>query len=286
MSRVQSTTLSIVRVALKEDLGRDGDITSQAVVPSGKQAKAEIRAKASGVVAGLPFAVSAFRAVDAKLRVVAKARDGQRVRPGAVLLAVSGSARSILAAERTALNLLGHLSGIATLTAHYVQQVRGTRARIFDTRKTLPALRLLQKYSVRMGRGYNHRWGLDDAVLIKTNHLRLAGGAANRVKAIRETVAQARRRGRGRWIEIEVTTLSEFRAALDAKPDMILLDNWPLRRLRKAVALRTSRQPLLEVSGGVTLANVRAIAKTGVDRISIGRLTHSAPSLDLALRIV
>ena len=237
--------------------------------------------------------------LDPSLRCSLKLRDGAPVRRGQTILIVEGSARSIFAAERTALNFLGHLSGIATLTYEFVRRVRPLQTKILDTRKTLPGLRILEKYAVRIGGGHNHRMSLAEAILIKTNHLRAhsktTGSGEWRVASgelVQQAVAKAKRLKPQRFIEVEVTNLRELRCALRAKPDGILLDNWRVTNIKKAVMQRhfwslvTRHSSLLEVSGGVTLANVRAIAKTGVDRISIGRLTHSAPSLDLSLEVI
>ena len=284
---------SLIRQALSEDAaGRD--ITSRALLPSTLRIRARVIAKQPGVVAGTAAARTAFLAHDRRLRCVIQRRDGQLVRAGQAILSVSGSARSIFAAERTALNLLGHLSGIATLTSRYVRMARSSRARIFDTRKTLPGLRALQKEAVRAGGGVNHRHDLSDAVLIKTNHLRAQCGMRNAEcgMLIQEMIAKAKRLYPRKFLEVEVRNFSEFKAALAVQPDAMLLDNWSLSNIRKAVQLRNPapRTPhsalLLEVSGGVTLRNVRAIARTGVERISIGRLTHSAPWLDVSLRVV
>ncbi len=282
--------------ALQEDLGT-GDVTTGALIPPLVKARAAIIAKAPGVLAGSHVASLTFRLLDRRIRVRVLRRDGQRVRPGDALIRLEGPAASILKAERTALNFLGHLSGIATLTRRYVDGARPYRAILLDTRKTLPGLRLLEKYAVRMGGGQNHRIGLSDAVLIKTNHLIVLQRGEG---VIRNAVVRARRARSKQFIEVEVGNLREFREALHARPDAILLDNWSIAQIRRAVALRDGLaktrhhsspithhlSPLLEVSGGVTLQNVRAIAKTGVDRISIGRLTHSAPTLDLSLRIL
>lgn len=282
--------LSLIRHALREDIG-PGDLTSHAVIPVDLRIRARILAKQRGVVAGVNLAVLAFAAVDRHARVHVLKHSGQAVAPGDTILTVEGSARAIFAAERVALNFLGHFSGIATLTSRFVRQTQGTRAKILDTRKTIPGLRLLQKQAVTAGGGQSHRLGLFDAVLIKTNHLRVMSGEWRVMseKAIRKAVSKARQIQPKKMIEIEVVNLKEFRAALAAKPDAILLDNWRLADIKKAVALHSSlttrHSPLIEVSGGVTLSNVRAIAKTGVDRISIGRLTHSAPSLDVSLEV-
>ena len=294
MRPMRRPTQPIINAALREDLAAAGDLTSRALIPPTLRVRAVVRANSPGLVAGTRIAQQVFAAVDPRIRCRISRRDGQAVAPGQVILRVEGPARSILAAERTALNFLGHLSGIATLTNQFVRRARPARAAIMDTRKTLPGLRVLEKYAVRVGGGKNHRLGLSDAVLIKTNHLLAYSGQriADRKKktqVIGELVQGARRRYPKKMVEIEVTNLTEFEAALDAKPDVVMLDNWPLAAIYKAVRYATryplSARPLLEVSGGVTLQNVRAIARTGVDRISIGRLTHSAPALDVSLHI-
>ncbi len=274
---------AVIRRALVEDRARQ-DITSASVLPRALRLRARIRAKAPGILAGGSVAAWTFHLLDPRTRCVLRRREGGRLRRGDTILTVEGTARAIFAAERTALNLLGHLSGIATLTHAYVRRVP-PRVHLLDTRKTLPGLRTLEKYAVRVGGGQSHRWDLEDAVLIKTNHLRALG--PRRLQAIQQAVRAARRNARGKRVEIEVTTLAEFEAALTARPDAILLDNWPAARLRQAVRLRGRRHTIrLEASGGVTLAIVRAIARTGVDDISIGRLTHSAPSLDVSLQVL
>jgi nicotinate-nucleotide pyrophosphorylase (carboxylating) len=280
---------ALLKTALSEDVARN-DITSRSVLPRKSRIKATIITKEPGILAGIDLAVRVFRLSDKGLSARTLKRDGNAIKSGQTVLTVEGNARSIFAAERTALNVLGHLSGVATLTRAYVQRVRGTRARIFDTRKTLPGLRALEKAAVRAGGGHNHRADLSDAILIKTNHLRAIGGG--REAAVARAVAAAKRSRSHRFVEVEVVSLRELRVALAAQPDAILLDNWRLPAIRRAVALRrrtsraTRQPPLLEVSGGVTLANVRAIAHTGVERISIGRLTHSAPTLDVSLEVV
>ena len=273
-----SVDAALIRRALREDLGT-GDLTSRAVLPASLRIRAHVIAKAAGVVAGATVAQRVFQTVDRRIRCTIRRGDAQRVRRGEVILTLSGHARAILAAERTALNVLGHLSGIATLTRGFVDRVAPSRVAILDTRKTLPGLRALEKYAVRVGGGQSHRFDLAAAVLIKTNHLRASG------IAIHTAVARAKQFARGKQVEIEVTNLREFRAAMKAQPTVILLDNWSVPAIRRAVRVRHASS-LLEVSGGVTPENVRAIAKTGVDRISIGRLTHSAPALDLSLRVV
>ena len=285
--------LPLIRQALREDLGA-GDLTSRTVIPPDLRIRARIVAKARGIVAGVDMAALTFSMVDHAVRCRIHRHSGDPVAPGAVIMTVEGRARATFAAERTALNFLGHLSGIATLTDQFVQQVKGTRAKILDTRKTIPGLRLLQKYAVAAGGGHNHRLGLHDAVLIKTTHLRAlrGSGIGDRDALIRRIIQRAQQTNPRRFIEIEVTSLAEFRAALRVRPHAILLDNWSLAAIKTAVQLRNESRstihdsPLLEVSGGVTLENVRAIARTGVERISIGRLTHSAPALDVSLQVL
>ncbi len=289
MARHPTPEERLLRAVLLSDVG-GGDITSHAIIPRKQQLRAEVLAKAPGVLAGVGLAHRILTSLHRGIRVRVRWLDGQPVRPGDVIMTVDGPAREILAAERTALNVLSHLSGIATLTNAFVRRVRPLPARILDTRKTLPGLHTLQKFAVRMGGGTNHRMGLHDAVLIKTNHLKIARRPSQSwTDVIREALRQARERYPKQLLEIEVRNLVEFRAALRCGPDVIMLDNWPLRTIRRAVQIRnheSARLPLLEVSGGVTLDNVRAIAKTGVDRISIGRLTHSAPALDIALHVI
>ena len=269
----------VVRAALAEDLGRAGDITSQACVAPEARLQVQFAARQAGVIAGLDCARLAMAAMDPALRFSAQRRDGDRLEAGEVLARVEGNARAILAAERTALNLLGRLSGVATLTCAYVDAVAGTKARIVDTRKTTPGLRLLEKYAVRCGGGVNHRFGLDDAILIKDNHVAAAGGvgaALDRAKASAGHLVQ---------IEVEVDSLEQLDEALAHQPDVIMLDNFSPDRLREAVR-RTAGRVRLEASGGVNLQTVRAIAETGVDVISVGALTHSAAVLDIGLDTV
>jgi nicotinate-nucleotide pyrophosphorylase (carboxylating) len=268
-----------VRLALAEDLGRAGDITSLATIPADRTASAVIAARRSGVVAGMPFAAEAFRQIDPTVAFMVERDDGVRLEPGAVLARIEGPARAILTAERVALNYLGRLSGIASATADFVAAVAGTGARITDTRKTTPGLRAIEKYAVRCGGGSNHRFGLDDAVLIKDNHIAVAGGVAVAIRRARAAV------GHLVMVEVEVDTLAQLAEALAAGPDAVLLDNMSPATLREAVALIAGRC-IAEASGGVTLATVRAIAETGVDVVSSGWITHSAPSLDLGLDMV
>ena len=269
----------IVRAALAEDLGRAGDITSTACIPEGARMRVAFVARKAGVLAGLDCARLAVRALDPEAGFDAPIADGAVLGAGAVIACVSGNARAILSAERVALNLLGRLSGVASLTAAYVERIGGTRATIIDTRKTTPGLRLLEKYAVRCGGGANHRFGLDDAVLIKDNHVAACGGVG---EAIRRACAHV---GHMVKVEAEVDNLDQFGEALAAGPDIIMLDNFDLPDLIEAVR-RAAGRVVLEASGGVTLATVRAIAETGVDLISVGALTHSAPVLDIGLDAV
>jgi len=265
-----------VRRALEEDLGRAGDITSDLIVPPEMRIAARLVSKGSGTVAGLVAAACAFSLVDHEVVLHAEIPDGRTARAGDVIGTLEGFAHSLLAAERVALNFLGHLSGIATATQRLVQAVAGTRARIVCTRKTTPGLRVLEKYAVRCGSGFNHRFGLDDAVLIKDNHLAACGGVKPAIQKARESVGHLVK------IELEVDNLTQLEEALSLGVDTILLDNMSLSSLQHAVGLARGRATL-EASGGVTFANVRSIAETGVDYISAGAITHSAPSLDVAL---
>ncbi len=268
-----------VRGALAEDLGRAGDITSAATIPVNAGAKAAITARQPGVIAGMPLAREVFRQMDATIAFDALVEDGATVSAGTVLAYVTGLAQSILTAERTALNFLGHLSGIASVTAAFVDAVRGTGAKITCTRKTTPGLRAFEKYAVRCGGGSNHRFGLDDAVLIKDNHVAIAGGVAPAIKAAKGAVGHLVK------VEIEIDSLEQLAEAITVAPDAILLDNMTPDRLSEAVNLVGGRV-IVEASGGVTIGNVRAIAETGVDVISSGWITQSAPSLDVALDII
>lgn len=265
-----------IRAALEEDLGRAGDITSQLTIAQDTQATARFVARKGGHVAGLICARIALQMVDASVRLDVALPDGSVAKPGDVLATVSGPARSILTAERVALNYMGPLSGTATATAALVEAVAGTKARIVCTRKTLPGLRTLQKYAVRCGGGFNHRFGLDDAAMVKDNHVRAAGGIAPAIARLRAGLGHMVK------IELEVDSLAQLDEALGLGVDTILLDNMTPDDLRRAVAL-TAGRAVLEASGNVTLATVRVIAETGVDYISSGALTHSAPNLDIGL---
>jgi nicotinate-nucleotide pyrophosphorylase (carboxylating) len=262
--------------ALAEDLGLAGDITTDATVPAGAKAVAVIAARKRGVVSGLDLADEAFRTLDASMTFERLHDDGSLVDAGAEIARVAGNARALLTAERVALNFMGRMSGIATLTRAYVDAVAGTKASIVDTRKTTPGLRAFEKYAVRCGGGQNHRTGLFDAILIKDNHIVAAGGLSQAVTAARA------RGGHMVKIEVEVDTLAQLREALAFDIDAVLLDNMNPATLREAVGLIAGRV-LAEASGGVNLETVRAIAETGVDLISVGALTHSAPVLDLGL---
>lgn len=277
----------ILRALQEDSVWRD--VTSRIAIYQNLKVRARIIAKASGIAAGVKIAALTFAAVDPSVRCRLFVHSGAKLSPGKTMLTVEGRARSIFAAERTALNFLGHLCGIATITRRYVERVRGTRALIFDTRKTLPGLRALEKDAVRAGGGQNHRADLSEAILIKTNHLKAATcdmRQATREQVIQRLVEKAKSAQPRRFVEIEVTSLPEFKAALKVRPDAILLDNWSPGNLRRAVSLRKNARPILEVSGGITLDIVRTVAALGVDRISIGKLTHSAPTLDVSLQVL
>jgi nicotinate-nucleotide pyrophosphorylase (carboxylating) len=266
----------LVRAALVEDLGRAGDLTTDAIVPTDLRATTVLAARQPGVVAGLGVAAQAFRLIDPSVEIAVEQGDGSVVSPGSIIATLRGSARAMLTGERTALNFLCHLSGIATATATVVSAVRDYKAQIVCTRKTTPGLRALEKYAVRAGGGGNHRFGLDDAVLIKDNHVAIAGG-------IRQALERARvAAGHMVKIELEVDTLAQLEEALDIGVDAVLLDNMTPDELRQAVTMVDGRA-LTEASGRVTAATAPAIAASGVDLISIGWLTHSAPALDIGL---
>ena len=266
----------LVRTALLEDLGRAGDITADAIVSADKQAALVLRARQPGVVAGLAIARTAFQLVSPEIKFVAARPDGSAVAPGEIIAEIDGPARALLTGERTALNFLCHLSGVATATASLVTAAQGTRARIVCTRKTTPGLRALEKYAVRAGGGANHRFGLDDAMLIKDNHIALAGSIRTAIERAR---AQA---GHLVKIEIEVDTLGQLEQVLALGVDAVLLDNMTTDELRKAIAMVGGRA-ITEASGRITAATARAIAETGVDLISAGWLTHSSAALDIGL---
>ncbi len=265
-----------LNAALDEDLGDAGDVTSDATVPEDRTATAHLVARQDGCVAGLGVALRVFELIDDDLAVGALATDGDIVEAGARLGTVTGPARSILAAERVALNLVGQLSGVATATRALVERVEGTRARIVDTRKTTPLLRALQKRAVLAGGGSNHRMGLYDQVLIKDNHIQAVGSAAEAVRRARTHVEDSM------TVEVEIEHLDELEAVIEAGADVVMLDNMDPVEMKSAVE-RARGRVLLEASGGITLETVRAVAESGVDLISVGWLTHSAPSLDVAL---
>jgi len=260
---------------LAEDLGAGGDVTSAATIPADARFTADMNCREPIVVAGLEIAAAFFRALDAEVSIEPLVQDGDRVETGTVLMRLTGNARAMLTAERSALNTLQHLSGIATLTRRYVDAIEATGAVLLDTRKTIPGLRVLEKYAARMGGAHNHRMRLDDGVLIKDNHVAVCGGVA-------EAVGAAKAANTGLQIQVEVDQLAQIEPALAAGADRLLLDNMPPPALREAVALVAGRVPL-EASGGVRLDTIRAIAETGVDFISLGRITQSAPAVDIGL---
>jgi nicotinate-nucleotide pyrophosphorylase (carboxylating) len=266
----------LVRAALLEDLGRAGDITSQAVVPADAQSRLQLVARQGGVLAGLELARLAFELVDPAIVWNARLRDGARLNSGDVIATLEGPARAMLTGERTALNFLGHLCGVASATARIADAIAHTKARVTCTRKTMPGLRALQKYAVRAGGGSNHRFGLDDAVLIKDNHIAIAGGLGSAVARARAAI------GHMVQIEVEVDTLEQLREALALRVPIVLLDNMDLPTLREAVAI-TDGRAVLEASGRVTQETAPGIAETGVDQIAIGWITHSAAVLDIGL---
>ena len=264
-----------VRRVLAEDLGSGGDITSAATISPGARFAAEMNCRQPIVVAGLEIAVAFFRALDHDVRIEKRVKDGDKVEAKTVLMRLEGNARAMLSAERSALNTLQHLSGIATLTRQYVDLIEGTGAILLDTRKTIPGLRLLEKYASRMGGAENHRMRLDDGLLVKDNHVAVAGGVAEAVRA-------AKAANTGFPVQVEVDRISQIEPALEAGADRLLLDNMPAPVLREAVAVVGGRVPL-EASGGVNLETIRAIAETGVNYISVGRITQSAPAADIGL---
>jgi nicotinate-nucleotide pyrophosphorylase (carboxylating) len=273
-----SLMLEAVKAALREDMGTAGDITSAATIPAEATATAAFVARAPGVISGLPIVECTFREVDPSILFLPEVRDGHPVAAGDVIARVDGFARGILTAERVALNYLCHLSGIATATAALVARVGHTKARILDTRKTTPGLRAFEKYAVRCGGGSNHRFGLYDRVLIKDNHIAVAGGVAEAIRKARAAVGAAVK------VEVEVTSLAELAEAMAEEPDIVMLDNMSPADMREAVGLVAGRA-VTEASGNVTLETVAAIAETGVDTISSGWITHSAPALDIGLDV-
>lgn len=267
----------LVRRALAEDVGK-GDLTTAALVPPGIQAEGIIHSKDQGILAGVPVAARVFQLLDPGVQFSQELADGNALTPGTVIARIKGSAAVLLTGERTALNFLQRLSGIATATRELVRALVGTKARLVDTRKTTPGLRLLEKYAVRAGGGHNHRLGLDDGVLIKDNHIKVAGGITEAVRRVRSQVPHTVK------IEVEVESLAQLEEALAAEADLIMLDNMSLELMREAVLLTAGRVPL-EASGGITLAAIREVAETGVDLISSGAVTHSAVALDISMDI-
>lgn len=269
---------AVVASALAEDLGEAGDVTTTATVAATQLARGELVSRQDGVVAGLPVAELVFTAVgQGRLRFEYGADDGERVTPGRVLATVHGSMPDLLTAERTALNLLGHLSGVASLTRQWVDAIAGTGAQVRDTRKTMPGLRALEKYAVRCGGGVNHRMSLSDAALVKDNHVAAAGGVVEAFRAVRMRYPELE-------LEVEVDTVEQARDVIDAGADLVLLDNMAPPQLRQVVAL-AQRRAKLEASGRLSLGNAREVAATGVDYLAVGALTHSAPVLDIGLDI-
>lgn len=267
-----------VRAALEEDFGRAGDITSMATIPADAKARAVIASRKPGVISGVDVGRAAFRMVDPAVTFHALLEDGAQVKPGDVIARIEGPARSLLSAERVALNFMGRMSGIATLTSHYAARIAHTKAKVCCTRKTTPGLRAFEKHAVRCGGGMNHRFGLDDAFLIKDNHIAVCGGIANALRAAK------REAGHLVKIEIEVDTLDQLKEVIAEGADVVMLDNMTNEQMREAVAMIAGRMRV-EASGGVTLDTIKGIAETGVDLISVGALTHSASVLDLGLDI-
>lgn len=272
--KTDSIVIQIIKHALEEDIGA-GDLTASSIIPDDLKTCGIIIAKEDGVIAGLDVAYQTFAAFDGRVQITHCHRDGAPVQTGATIAAINGPARSIVTAERVALNFLQRMSGIATLTNKFVQKVSGTKTKILDTRKTVPGLRTLDKQAVRLGGGFNHRAGLFDMILIKENHSTIAGG-------IQEAVARARKKYRNIEIEVEVKNLDELAEAIACKPNRILLDNMDIETLKKAVTITNGSIPL-EASGNITLDTVKDIARTGVDFISVGALTHSPTALDISL---
>ena len=268
-----------IRRALAEDLGDAGDITSVAIIPADRKARAVVAARKPGVIAGAPIATQVFHAIDPNVTVTQRVADGARVAAGDVVLDLAGSARSITIAERVALNFLGHLSGVATATAEIADAIKHTKGRVCCTRKTTPGLRALEKYAVRCGGGLNHRFGLYDAILIKDNHIAAAGGVAPAIRAARQNAGHMVK------IEVEVDTLEQLDVALAEKADVVLLDNMDAATLREAVR-RVNGRAITEASGSITKATAPALAEAGVDLLSAGWITHSATCLDLGLDFI
>ncbi|MBI4052220.1 MAG: carboxylating nicotinate-nucleotide diphosphorylase [Elusimicrobia bacterium] len=289
---------SFIRQALQEDLGKKGDITTKLLLSPSTQIHAFIIAKQPGILCGTKLAESVFKQISSKIKVRLLKKDGQKITPGQKIMKIEGPP-SILSTERTALNFLQRLSGIATLTHQFVEKIKGTKTKILDTRKTTPGLRVLEKYAVRCGRGVNHRMGLYDAILIKDNHIKIIRSSKSEALNLKQRILDFKQKCKNIPVEMEAQSLNQVRLALEYGADIIMLDNMPITTLKKAIktvrkspAYRTGRQlatrnsrTLIEVSGGVNLDNVRSIAKLGVERISIGQLTHSPEALDMSLEI-
>ncbi|MFC1496042.1 carboxylating nicotinate-nucleotide diphosphorylase [Candidatus Margulisiibacteriota bacterium] len=276
---MNKATKDLIKMALAEDVGI-GDVTTELITSNLKlkTSKAQIITKETGMIAGLPLAKLVFEVIDKKIKFTQKVKDGKQVKKGAVIAEIKGSAESILKGERLVLNFLQQLSGVATLTNQFVELVKGTRCKILDTRKTTPLWRGAEKYAVLAGGGSNHRFGLYDAILIKDNHIVIAGGIDKAIRAIKANRAEGE-------IEIETKNIKEVKSAITAGADKVLLDNMDIKTLKQAVRLCKKNKMWCEASGGVNLRTVRAIAKTGVDAVSIGALTHSAKALDISLKI-
>jgi nicotinate-nucleotide pyrophosphorylase (carboxylating) len=280
--RTSQEELRLIRLALKEDIGA-GDITTRALKLKGRRGKAEVIAKGDGVISGIGPFCRVFKILSPSFRFRIFKKDAQAVRSGDRVIAITGPLDMILTGERTAMNILCHLCGVATLANQYVKAINGSRAKILDTRKTMPGMRMWEKEAVRHGGGYNHRIGLYDMYLVKENHIAAAGS----MMAATEAALLHKRRTRHK-LQVEVKNLSELKTALEYKPDFVLLDNFTIAMMKKAMLLKKSigSKVVFEVSGNVSLKNVKTIAATGADRISIGRLTHSAPAFDLSFRII
>jgi len=274
---IPSSVKAFIGAALEEDIG-SGDITSRLIVPAGHESTAMLVAKEGLVLAGLPFVEEVFHTIDGSVGVKALTEEGSHLKKGTIVAEISGKTKALLMGERVALNILQHLSGIATTTNRFVVKMKGLKAKLLDTRKTTPCMRFMEKYAVRMGGGKNHRFGLYDGILIKDNHVEIAGGIKEALKLAEE----------GRYlskVEVEVENLKEFREALQRGADIIMLDNMPLKDIKEAVRLAKGRTAI-EVSGNITLENIREIAETGADLISVGCITHSAPAVDISMKIV
>ena len=285
----ESALEDLIHGALREDIG-SGDITTKLLIPKNRLIKAAIILKEKATVAGLEIARKVFKAVDKDIRFEAVSADGSQEKPGKIIAKIQGQAGSILSGERTALNFLSHLSGVATVTRSFVDEVKPYKAKIMDTRKTTPGLRELEKYAVALGGGHNHRMGLWDAVLVKDNHIAVlkAGARGINIKDIARLVKE--KKPKGMKTDIEVRNLKEFQEVLEIPPDIIMLDNMDISQIKKAVAMRDAqpsrKNVKIEVSGGVRLSNIKAIARAGVDMISIGALTHSAKAVDMSLEVI